>query len=269
MRLKLKKLSYLAYLTCPLITIVFSLILGFVTMYLESTIPPLFIFISIQFYLNWYLVHRICRKVIITHPVDNCRDGTDNGSRLYWYCGRCKHYTRRPAHHCPFCKKCFYFRDHHCYFLGCCILRQNMGNFILTCWYAACGCIYSVFVVGPYLYEYFMQSDISKLNVYYFALNFFFPVTLAKFLLVNNENVHVFLVTLFNVSISIAIFTMIYGFWKFYCCFTGKQRYYPNREKSQDIYELFGSYGFLNLIFPLNGLVYSRNIDEKYELKYV
>ncbi|XP_058793736.1 palmitoyltransferase ZDHHC22-like [Phymastichus coffea] len=263
----MKRLHYIAYLTCPAMTVLFSLLIGFATMYIQNTISPLFVFLSVQFYLNWYLVYSINKKVIIPFT-QNCQEGCDT---RFWYCGKCKHYARRPAQHCVLCSKCFYYRDHHCFFLGACILRQNMGNFVLICIYASLACVYSVFTTGPYLYDYFLHSDTSKLNIYYFALNFFFPITLAKFFLVGDESIHVFLVTLFNVSVSIACFTLVYGLWKLIACMSGRQRYYPDYvAKQQDIYEIFGSYGLLNFVFPFNGFLHSRNIDENtYVFTYI
>ena len=237
-------------------------------MYLENSIPPLFVFLSVQFYLNWYLVYNINRKVIIPFAMTSTRESQASNSK-YWYCGKCKHYIRRPARHCPLCKKCFYYRDHHCYFLGSCILRQNMGNFILVCIYTTLACIYSASTLGSYLYDHFLQSDTTKVSVYYFALNFFFPITLAKFLLVGDESAHVFLVVLFNMSFSVACFSLFYGLWKLYSCLSGRQKYYVEDRSPQDIHEVFGSYGFLNFIFPFNGFLHSRSIDEKYELKSV
>lgn len=264
----MKPLHCIAQLTCPAITVMFSLAIGFVTMYLEDTLPLFFMFLSVQFYLNWYLVYNINKKVTIPFTMETCRESGGIGSR-FWYCEKCKHYTRRPAQHCPVCKKCFYYRDHHCFFLGSCIIRQNMGNFILVCLYASFATIYSVFTVGPYLYDHFVNLDSSKLSVYYFALNFFFPITLAKYLYLGDESVIVFLVTLFNVSISISLFTIVYGVWKLYSCLSGRQKYFPDEGKEQDVHEIFGSYGFMNLIFPFNGFLHSRSIDEKYELKSV
>jgi hypothetical protein len=264
----MKKIHYIAYLICPTLTIFFSLLIGFVTMYIENTIPPFFVFLSVQFYLNWYLVYNINKKAIIPFTMATCRESEGKGTR-FWYCDKCRHYTRRPAQHCMLCKKCFYYRDHHCFFLGGCILRQNMGNFILVCFYASFACIYSIFIVGPYLYDYYVQLDTTKLNIYDFALNFFFPITLAKFFVIGDESLNVFLVTLFNVSVSIACFSLLYGLWKLYICLSGKQKYHPDDRKQQDVYEIFGSYGLCNLIFPFNGFLHSRSIDEKYELKSV
>ncbi|XP_011505274.1 PREDICTED: palmitoyltransferase ZDHHC22-like isoform X2 [Ceratosolen solmsi marchali] len=218
---RMKKIHYIAYVICPTLTVLFSLIIGFVTMYLENTIPPLFVFLSVQFYLNWYLVYNINKKAIIPFTMATCRESE-----------------------------------------GGCILRQNMGNFILVCFYASFACFYSIFIVGPYLYDYYIQLDTTKLNIYYFALNFFFPITLTKYLVIGDESINVFLVTLFNVSVSIACFTLLYGLWKLYTCLSGRQRYHPDDGKRQDVYEIFGSYGLFNVIFPFNGFLHSRNIDE-------
>lgn len=267
----MKRVHRIAQLLCPAITVLFSFTIGFVTMYLENAVPLLFMFMSVQFYLNWYLVYNINKKVKIPFTLETCKESAavnTSGTR-FWYCDKCKQYTRRPAQHCPVCRKCFFYCDHHCFFLGSCIIRQNMGNFILVCLYASFACIYSVFTVGPYLYDHFVHLDSGKLSVYYFALNFFFPITLAKFIYFGDESIVVFLVTLFNVSISITLFTMIYGVWKLYACLNGKQRYFPDEGKEQDVHEIFGSYGFMNVVFPFNGFLHSKSIDEKYELKSV
>ncbi|OXU28109.1 hypothetical protein TSAR_015377 [Trichomalopsis sarcophagae] len=183
----MRRIHYVAYLVCPVITVLFSLMIGFVTMYIHNSIPPLFVFLSVQFYLNWYLVYSINKKAVIPFTMATCRESQCSGSK-FWYCGKCKHYIRQPAHHCILCKKCFYYRD---------------------------------------------------------------------------ESANVFLVTLFNVSVSIACFSLVYGLWKLFTCLTGRQRYYPDDGKHQDVYQIFGSYGFLNVIFPFNGFLHSRSIDEK------
>ncbi|XP_014213482.1 palmitoyltransferase ZDHHC22-like [Copidosoma floridanum] len=267
----MRKVHHIAHTICPAITVLFSLFIGFVTMYIENTISPLFVFLSIQFYLNWYLICNINKSVVIPFSMISCEglQNLETGSRYCWYCDKCKQYTRRSTQHCPFCHKCYYYRDHHCFFLGSCILRQNMGNFILACLYASLACIYSVSVVGSYLYEYFVQMGTAKFNVYYFALNFFFPITLLQFIFHGTDQIiSMLLVTVFNISISIGCLSSFYAVWKLYACLSGKQKY-VNDTKHQDLIEVFGSYGVVNFIFPFDGFLHSNRLDEKCELKTV
>ncbi|CAK9817096.1 hypothetical protein ANTPLA_LOCUS9237 [Anthophora plagiata] len=53
-----------------------------------------------------------------------------------------------------------------------------------------------------------------------------------------------------------------------YCCMTGKQRY-ANISGKQNLKEIFGSYGLSNIFFPYNGLIGTRDLHGKYELKQV
>ncbi|KZC07420.1 Putative palmitoyltransferase ZDHHC22 [Dufourea novaeangliae] len=190
-----------------------------------------------------------------------------NAKYKYWYCEKCISYTSRATQHCNFCRKCFHSRDHHCFFLGACVLRQNISNFILFCFYTSLTCIYSLCTLGPYLYENInrvIRTDIDSFNMF---LNFCFPIALVK-LLYSRENSYILLVTMFDILVSILFICLVYATWKLHSCMSGKQRYSSISGK-QNLMEIFGSYGLLNIIFPYNGLTRTRDLNEKYELKQV
>lgn len=258
---------------CPFITLLFSITDIVLTIYINEKISPVFIFFCIQVYLNWYSVYIISRNATtmevktIGKKFLQCNRTDTSIEYKYWYCEKCISYTCKPIQHCIFCKKCFHFRDHHCFFLGACILRQNIGNFILFCFYTSLSCIYSLCILGPYLYENInriIRTDTHSFNMF---LNFCFPVALVK-LLHSKENSYILLVTMFDVLVSILCICLVYATWKLHTCMTGKQRY-ANISGRQSLKEIFGSYGLSNIIFPYNGLIGTRDLHGKYELKQV
>ncbi|XP_011705802.1 PREDICTED: palmitoyltransferase ZDHHC22-like [Wasmannia auropunctata] len=190
-----------------------------------------------------------------------------NTAYKFWHCERCRSYMCKPTQHCAYCRKCFHFMDHHCFFLGACVLRQNMGNFILFCFYTSLTCLYSLCVLGPYMYEninHIVRSDADYFNIF---LNFCFPIALAR-LLHSRDSSSILLVTVFDTLMSILCICLVLGIWKLHSCLTGKQRY-VNMTGRQNLREIFGSYGLSNIIFPYNGLIGTRDINGKYELKEV
>lgn len=257
---------------CPIIALSFSIIVIVATVYINEKVTPLLIFFCIQVYLNWYSIYTISRnattmdvKVIGKKLLTNRRENTVEYK--YWYCERCTNYTCKPTQHCIFCKKCYHFRDQHCFVLGACILRQNVGNFILFCLYTSLTCIYSLCILGPYLYENInrvIRTDTDSYNIF---LNFCFPIALIR-LLHSRENAYILLVTMFDILVSILFISLVYATWKLHSCMTGKQRY-ANISGRQSLREIFGSYGLSNIIFPYNGLIGTRDLNGKYELKQV
>ncbi|XP_076752583.1 palmitoyltransferase ZDHHC22-like [Xylocopa sonorina] len=258
---------------CPFVSLTYSIIVIVLTIYINEKVTPIFIFFSIQAYLNWYSIYSISRnattmeinpmgkKLLVYYKTVNSEE------YKYWYCEKCVNYTCKPTQHCVFCKKCFHFRDHHCFFLGACILRQNIGNFILFCFYASLTCLYSLCILGPYLYENInrvIRTDTDSFNIF---LNFCFPIALVR-LLHSRENSYILLVTMFDVLVSILCICLVYATWKLHSCMTGKQRY-TNISGKQSLKEIFGSYGLSNIIFPYNGLIGTRDLNGKYELKQV
>lgn len=269
---------------CPLVTFVCTIFVIAITIYINQKISPIFIFLCTQVYLNWYSVYNIsCRSnpMKVKEVRDNLCDITTQ-SKLelgttqlaphnvvyrFWHCERCQSYMCKPTQHCVFCRKCFHFKDHHCFFLGACILRQNMGNFILFCFYTSLTCLYSLCVLAPYMYEninHIVKSDADYFNIF---LNFCFPIALAR-LLHSRDGSSILLVTIFDMLISILCICLVYGTWKLHSCLTGKQRY-ANITGKQNLREIFGNYGLSNIIFPYNGLIGTRDINGKYEMKEV
>lgn len=129
--------------------------------------------------------------------------------------------------------------------------------------------MYSLCVLGPYLYENINRmitatADTGSFNI---LLNFCFPIALIR-LVQSRDNTCVLLVTLFDTLVSILCISMVYGVWKLHSCLTGRQRY-VNAMGRQSLKEIFGSYGLWNIIFPYNGLIGTRDINGKYELKEV
>ncbi|KAL6444285.1 hypothetical protein ACFW04_001879 [Cataglyphis niger] len=273
---------------CPLITLISTIFVIVITIYINQKISPIFVFLCIQVYLNWYSIYSISYKsnpmkvkeiqdnlysVIaqqrkFEQPLANMQQPPAyNTTYKFWHCERCQSYMCKPTQHCVFCRKCFHFKDHHCFFLGACVLRQNMGNFILFCFYTSLTCLYSLCVLGPYMYEninHIVKSDADYFNIF---LNFCFPIALAR-LLHSRDSSSILLVTIFDILMSILCICLVLGIWKLHSCLTGKQRY-VNVTGKQNLKEIFGSYGLSNVIFPYNGLIGTRDINGKYELKEV
>ncbi|XP_031847812.2 uncharacterized protein LOC116433646 [Nomia melanderi] len=267
----MRTVSQIIAKSCPFITLVYSLIVVVLTTFINGRITPVFVFFCIQVYLNWYSVYNISRKVttmeVRTIGKKTIHNKVANTIEYRWYCEKCIKYTYKPTQHCIFCRKCFHFRDHHCSFLGACILRQNIGNFILFCFYASLTCIYSLCTLGPYLYENInrlIRTDTDSFNIF---LNFCVPIALIK-LLYSKENSYILLITMFDILVSILCICLVYATWKLHSCMNGKQRY-SNISGKQNLKEIFGSYGFSNIIFPYNGLIGIRDLNGKYELKQV
>ncbi|CAL1676021.1 unnamed protein product [Lasius platythorax] len=273
---------------CPLVTLICTIFVIVITIYINQKISPIFVFLCIQVYLNWYSVYSISYKSnpmkvkevqdnlysVITQqrkfeqPLPNIQQPpAHNTAYRFWHCERCQSYMCKPTQHCTFCRKCFHFKDHHCFFLGACVLRQNMGNFILFCFYTSLTCLYSLCVLGPYMYEninHIVKSDADYFNIF---LNFCFPIALAR-LLHSKDSSSILLVTIFDMLMSILCICLVLGIWKLHSCLTGKQ-HYVNVTGKQNLKEIFGNYGLSNIIFPYNGLIGTRDINGKYELKEV
>ncbi|XP_072754022.1 uncharacterized protein [Anoplolepis gracilipes] len=274
---------------CPLMTLICTIFVIVITIYINQKVSPIFVFLCIQVYLNWYSIYSISNKSnpmkvkevqdnlysVITQqrnkleqPLANMQQPpAHNTAYRFWHCERCQSYMCKPTVHCTLCRKCFHFKDHHCFFLGACVLRQNMGNFILFCFYTSLTCLYSLCVLGPYMYEninYIVKSDADYFNIF---LNFCFPIALAR-LLHSRDSSSILLVTIFDMLMSILCICLVLGIWKLHSCLTGKQRY-VNVTGKQNLKEIFGSYGLSNIIFPYNGLIGTRDINGKYELKEV
>lgn len=276
---------------CPLVTLVSTVFVIAITIYISQKVSPIFIFLCMQVYLNWYSVYSISYKSnpmkvkeiqsnlcsVITQQqqqqqrkyeqLDSVQRPAHNTAYKFWHCERCQSYMCKPTQHCGLCRKCFHFRDHHCFFLGACVLRQNMGNFILFCFYTSLTCLYSLCVLGPYMYEninHIVKSDADYFNIF---LNFCFPIALAR-LLHSRDSSSIILVMIFDTLMSILCICLVFGIWKLHSCLTGKQRY-VNVTGRQNLREIFGSYGLSNIIFPYNGLIGTRDINGKYELKEV
>lgn len=278
-----KKFYRFALIVCPPLALIFSILVTMTTLYINEGISPVFIFISIQVYLNWYSICTISQSAI-TMKSSPAREQTTNknshnctvaitinsGPRLrYWYCQRCDCHTYKPTQHCGACKKCFHFRDHHCFFIGGCILKQNMGNFILICLHTSLACLHSLIVIGPYLYVNLQEINEKNSSLGNILLNFCFPIAMAK-LIITRDTSYLLLITLFDILFSVCVVSFLYGSWKLFCCLTGRQRYYPNVGRKQNLIEIFGNYGLWNFFFPYNGLVGSGDCNsKKYVLKEI
>lgn len=283
----MKTFYRVALKVCPPLALLFSIVVTASTMYIEEGISPILIFVCVQVYLNWYCIYSISlsaatlkstekRGNSIAIPIRDNNYGKKQIARCpegrykFWYCDKCSVYTYKPTQHCVLCKKCFHYRDHHCFFIGGCILRQNMGNFILVCFYTSLACLYSLSVLGPRLNENITARVAQTVPAQTFPhfLHFCFPVAIAR-LLILGEDTDIMLVTLFDAVFSVFFVCFAYGAWKFYVCLAGKQRYYPHVAMRQNCKELFGSYGLWNILFPYNGLLGSHDVDVKFELKEV
>ncbi|XP_043283711.1 palmitoyltransferase ZDHHC22-like [Venturia canescens] len=272
---------------CPPLALLFSVVVTASTMYIEEGISPLLLFVCVQVYLNWYCIYSISKNattmkstgkrsksvaisITVEHNTKEEIRQSAEGRYKFWYCDKCCCYTYKPTQHCIPCKKCFHYRDHHCFFVGSCVLRQNMGNFILVCFHTSLACLYSLSVIGPRLNENISRRIAQSPSSQTFPrfLHSCFPVALAR-LLILGEDTDILLVILFDALFSVFFMCSFYGAWKFYICIIGKQRYYPHVPTRQNVKEIFGSYGLWNVVFPYNGLLGSRDIDGKFELKEV
>lgn len=263
----MNKLSLRIVELCPLLSLLFSSATIIVTTTIGNGVSLLFLYFCAQVYLNWFSISRISRAAAtVVVPNDNRFDVriqiNDQQATKLWYCEKCTAYTSRPSRHCVLCKKCFHYRDHHCFFLGGCIIRQNMGNFILICLYTSLSSIYALSVLGPHLYDHLDHFLSNKSTVFDVMINFSFPIALARFLFSEKESCIV-LVTLFDALFSVSCICSTYGVWKLVACLTGRQRYFPHGRKTHDIAEVFGSYGLCNLIFPINGLIGAKAIAQQ------
>lgn len=263
----MRKFYFTVLKICPLIAFIYSIISNFVTMYISDGISFIYLFICIQLQLNWYTAWKIGKNVS-TLKAENLNQSTilnidyhkansfisSERERKFWYCEKCRNYSRKMAIHCPLCEKCYHFRDHHCFFMGTCVIRQNMGNFILLCFYSSLSCLYSILILGPYLYahlNHFIRPESSNFNV---LLSFCFPIALARFLFSDEESC-LLLVTLFDALVATFCIGISYGSWKLYACLKGKQIYSFNIQKKESFTEIFGHYGLVNILFPLDSLV--------------
>ncbi|EZA47666.1 Palmitoyltransferase ZDHHC7 [Ooceraea biroi] len=259
----------------PRAILLYAVIIIALTIYLNGKVSPVFVFLCVEMSLNWYCVYRISHKSsplrgnskkwdlksIVIKPMG------DSTAYKYWYCKKCQLYMRKPTQHCVFCKKCYHFREQHCFLLGACVLRQNMGNFILLCFYASLASVYTMLVMGWCVVESLDQMIKNADNINLFE-NFCFPITLIKLLSKNLSCIFIFI--LFNLQIVMQSLSMGYGFWKLYTCLTGKQCY-GHLTGKQDLKDIFGSYSLMNVLFPYNGLVGKRSVNDgrQHQLKEV
>ncbi|XP_034937443.1 palmitoyltransferase ZDHHC22-like [Chelonus insularis] len=274
-----KRMFYqIALKICPFIALLFSILVTVITFYINQGLSSLFIFISIQVYLNWYSIYSIsCNATTLKRmnrePKNDSVILTINSESQsphkfkYWYCEKCLNYTYRPTQHCIGCNKCFHFRDHHCFFIGACIIQQNMGNFIVICFHASLACFYSLSILGPYLYANLEETFIKDPSVFNIIISFCFPIALARY--ISGKTSCLLLVTLFDALWSVGLLCFAYSIWKLYSCLTGKQKYYGEISRKQELKEVFGSYRLCNFLFPYNGLAGTRDVNGKYQLKEV
>ncbi|XP_015524671.2 palmitoyltransferase app [Neodiprion lecontei] len=270
---------------CPVFSLIFSFFVVASTLTISEEISPIFVFLCAQVYANWFSIHRISRTTIVIASNSNLsaqgdsfavQVQTDDSSTIcrvptikppinkndkFWYCEKCIQYTSRPTRHCVHCKKCSHYRDHHCFLLGGCILRQNMGSFILICLYTSFASIYSLIIIGSYLYDHLDHFFGANSGAFQLILHFSFPFALARFLLYGQESC-VVLVMLFDLLFAVSSICLIFGLWKFHACLTGRQRYYPHSIKKYNIIEIFGSYGLWNFLFPFNGFFRAKKLHE-------
>lgn len=274
----MRKFYIIVFKICPLLAFIYSMITSFVTIYISNQISFIYVFLCIQLQLNWYTACKIAKNVSTLKTenlntrstVLNINQGASSfvsseKDRKFWYCEKCQQYTRRVTIHCPLCQKCYHYRDHHCFFMGTCVLRQNMGNFILLCFYSSLSCLYSLSILGPYLYmhlNHFIKPESSIFNI---SLSFCFPIALIRFLFSNEESC-LLLVTLFDALVATFCIGICYGSWKLTACLTGTQIYSFNIKKKDKFKKIFGYYGPVNILFPFDCFVnykYYNNCELK------
>jgi len=242
--------------------------------YLNLKISPIFIFLCVEMFLNWYCVYRIsCKsspivgrekeklKTIVIKPKG------DSTTYKYWYCGKCQEYVCKPVKHCFYCEKCYHFKDNHCFLLGVCLLRQNMGNLILLCFYASLASVYSMYIIGWHIYQHLDQIMNNNTDHFNLFENFCFPIAFIR--LLSNNVMCIFLFLIFSIQVTVLFFCTGFAFWKLYACLNGKQ-HYADLTGKQNLEDIFGSYSLMNILFPYNGLIGKRNVnDYRYQLKEV
>lgn len=124
--------------------------------------------------------------------------------------------------------------------------------------------IYSLCHVGPYLYG-SMDDQTSYLQAF---LRLCFPVAFAKYVCTEEET-HVLLVMYLDTLIVVSLFCSCYALLKLYECLTDRKHFYANVSMKGRIKETFGNLGFLNLLFPYNGLFDDKSSQKKPFLKNV
>lgn len=240
------------------------------TLLLNEKLPLLFIFLCLEMFLNWYCVYRISWKSTPIQLNSNWQPASVQSVRRdttykCWYCTKCRLYMCKPVQHCLYCQKCYHFRDNHCFMLGLCILRQNMGNLILFCFYASLVSLYSAYVIGYWLYEYIdnIRNNSPDHNLFE---NFCFPVA-VKLLSKNLLCTLSFVALIAHVYVT--FFCMYFATRKLFNCLNGKQRY-AHLTGKQNLKDIFGSCGLVNIIIPCNSLLAKRNINDcRYQMKEV
>ncbi|KAK8390713.1 hypothetical protein O3P69_010428 [Scylla paramamosain] len=126
-------------------------------------------FFSIEIFGNWLLF--FCTKSYIDKSSGNSELApglSHDDCKQLRYCPTCKIYKPERSHHCSLCDRCIHQRDHHCFFLGTCVGGYNLCYFILFCFYACIGCLYSARLLHRYYSGTYLRAFWSSEFLYYF-----------------------------------------------------------------------------------------------------
>lgn len=213
----------------------------FYLIFTSNHVPqPLFAFyIYTQITANWIIVYRSCNT--------DCGEELPSESA---FCNKCNIFKQKQSHHCPLCDCCVLRQDHHCFFLGTCIGLNNQIHFVVLVFWGAIGYLYLCA-------EIFTNSEISYDHWYnYFEL--FFPVGFVAAFIRANSISSVYLLLIFNVSLTIGVFSFLMFTLQIYLIslnitwyeFSNKS-HCPRRQFAwKNIVNGFGRHGLLAFIIP-------------------
>jgi len=210
-----------------------------------------------QILVNWNIVYRISNR-------DEGHDGEKGNALLdHNYCPDCKIYRQRLSHHCSLCGHCVLRHDHHCFFLGTCIGMNNQHHFTVFCLYTGLGTLYLCYLIYvtygwtcEYWYEY---------------LELFLPFGFLFMLMKVASFTDVFLVLMFNSSMTLGLFCSTMCGLQVYLLATNQTWYqFSTRSGStnsgstsssslwKQFRANFGKHGLLNFLIPLP----NRSLDQ-------
>ena len=202
--------------------------------------PCFALYVYIQITANWIMVYKTCNM-----------DFGDELPSDSAYCTKCNIFKQKQSHHCPLCDCCILRQDHHCFFLGTCIGLNNQLYFLVLVFWGAIGYLYLCV-------EIFINSEITYDHWYnYFEL--FFPVGFVAAFIRGNSISSVYLLLIFNVSLTIGVFSFLMFILQIYLIslnitwyeFTNKSDWSHRQFAWKNIVSGFGRYGLLAFIVPL------------------
>ena len=211
-----------------------------------------------QILVNWNIVYRISNR-------DKGHDGEKgNGLLDHTYCPDCKIHRQRLSHHCSLCGHCVLRHDHHCFFLGTCIGMNNQHHFTVFCLYTGLGTLYlchQIYVTYNWACEY-----------WYEYLELFLPFGFLFMLMKVASFTDVFLVLMFNSSMTLGLFcSTMFGLQVYllatnqtwYQFSTGTRSTNSGSTSSSSLWKQFkvnfGKHGLLNFLIPFPNRTFDQS----------